>query len=254
MKIVDKIPNLRTTQENIKKELENQKKELEKHNYYKKINDEDRQIINRRNEYYKFLLHCIQLCNENISRYDLNNSVYAINFTYTFEIFNADVVKEIKEFLQLNNIGEITEENHINEEHCEYTKIEIKFACSFEDFFKAFYSEIQYMEYYETTKEEAQKKYREFFERDEQRYREYINNHQEEIIHVLSKVKDPNIPANQVYRVIKMLEDNKNRHYCIANVEYVMEDLYKLGFTIEKIAQFTGYDEKTVEKLKQNGR
>ena len=85
MEIVDKIINLRTS-------LENKKKELEMYEYYKKITDEDWQIINRRNEYYKFLLHCIQLCNENISRCDLNNSVYATNFTYTFEIFNADVV------------------------------------------------------------------------------------------------------------------------------------------------------------------
>ena len=245
MEIVDKIPDLRTTQEKYKKIVE-------KYNYYKKNNDEDRQIINQRNEYYKFLLRCILLCNEYLC--DLDTSVYTINNTYEFDIANIDVVKEIKEFLQLNNIGKVTDENHIIEEHCEYTKIEIKFACSFEDFFKAFYNEIQYMEYYETTKEEAQKKYREFWERDEQRYREYINNHQEEIIYVLSNVKDPNIPANQVYRVIKMLEDNKNRHYCIANVEYVMEDLYKLGFTIEKIAQFTDYDEKTVEKLKQKVR
>ena len=44
MEIVDKIPNLRTS-------LENKKKELEMYEYYKKITDEDWQIINRRNEY-----------------------------------------------------------------------------------------------------------------------------------------------------------------------------------------------------------
>ena len=80
MEIVDKIINLRTTQENMKKELE-------KYRYYKKINEEDEQIINRRNEYYKFLLRCIRFCNENISIYSLNTSVYTINSTYEFNIY-----------------------------------------------------------------------------------------------------------------------------------------------------------------------
>ena len=244
MEIVNKIPDLRTS-------LENKKKELEMYEYYKTINDADRQIINRRNEYYKFLLRCIQFCSNNISIYSLNTSVYTINSTYEFNISNSAVIDDIYEFLKLNNIGKVTFEYHIIEEHCEYTKIKIKFACSFENFFKAFYNEIQYMEYYETNKEEAQKKYREFFERDEQRYREYINNHQEEIIYVLSKVKDPNIPANQVYRVIKMLDEND---YSTVKLKYIVADLYKLGFTTEKIMEFTRLSREAVEKHKQNGR
>ncbi len=240
MKIVSKIPNLKSAYEN----------DYGKYVYYQKINNEDGKIISQREEYYNFLLNCINKYYKEMWKIPkLSDSVYFVN-TKDIEFINM-----IREFLKFYDIGFIDGcEERIDKFDNKYINIEIKFTCSFEDFFKAFYNEIQYMEYYEITKEEAQKKYKEFLERDEQRYREYINNHQEEIIHVLSKVKDPNIPANQVYRVIKMLEDNKNKNYCIANVEYVMADLYKLGFTIEKIAQFTGYDEKTVEKLKQNGR
>ena len=95
MEIVDKIINLRTVQEN-------HNREAEKYNYYKKINDEDWKIINRRNEYYKFLLQCVQTCYKNISESDINKNVDEINDTYDFNIFNTDVIEEIKEFLQLN--------------------------------------------------------------------------------------------------------------------------------------------------------
>lgn len=247
MEKVDKIINLRTTQENMKKELE-------KYSYYKKINDEDKQIINRRNEYYKFLLRCIQFCNNDISIYSLNTSVYTINSTYEFNILNSAVIDDIYEFLKLNNIGKVTFEYHIIEEHCEYTKIKIKFACSFEDFFKAFYNEIQYMEYYETNKEDAQKKYNEFLERDEQRYRKYIWNHQEEIIRLLPNANSNSIPANQVYRVIKMLDENNYEKYGIDKLKYIVADLYKLGFATEKIMEFTKLSEESVEKHKKLGR
>lgn len=158
MEIVDKIINLRTIQEN-------HNREAEQYNYYKKINDEDWQIINRRNEYYKFLLQCVQTCCKNISESGINKNVDEINDTYDFNIFNADVIEEIKEFLQLNNIGKIINENRIICEHCEYTNIEIKFACSFEKFFNAFYNEIQFIEYYEITALEAQKRQQEFINR-----------------------------------------------------------------------------------------
>ena len=247
MKIVNKIPNLKEAQEK-------HKKDVEKYNYYKRIADEDWQIISKRNEYYKFLLQCIQMCYDFIAKSDLNSDVNTINCIHILDIYNADVIKEIKEFLQLNNIGKIDNEHRIIDEHCECTRVKIKFTCSFEDFFKAFYNEIQYMEYYETTKEEAQKKYREFFERDEQRYNKYIWNHQEEINYLLPKANDPTIPANQVYRVIKMLEEHNYEKYGLDKLKYISEDLYKLGFATEKIMEFTGLSREAVEKHKQNGR
>ena len=247
MEIVNKIPNLKEAQEK-------HQKDVEQYNYYKRIADEDWQIISKRNEYYKFLLQCIQICYDKIINCDLKSDANTINYTYALDIYNADVVKDIKEFLQLNNIGKIDNENRVIDEHCEYTHIKIKFACSFEDFFKAFYNEIQYMEYYETTKEEAQKKYREFFERDEQRYNKYIWNHQEEINYLLPKANDPTIPANQVYRVIKMLEEHNYEKYGLDKLKYISEDLYKLGFATEKIMEFTGLSREAVEKHKQNGR
>ena len=158
MEIVSEIPNLKTAQEN-------HNREAEKYNYYRKINDEDWQIINRRNEYYKFLLQCVQTCYKNISESDINKNIDKINDKYDFNIFNADVIEEIKEFLQLNNIGKIINENFIICEHCEYTSIEIKFDCSFDEFFNAFYGEIQFIEYYEITALEAQKKQQEFINR-----------------------------------------------------------------------------------------
>ena len=247
MEIVNKIINLRTVQEN-------HKHEVEKYNYYKRINDEDRKIINQRNEYYIFLLQCIKTCYIKITECDLDYDVDKIFDVYDFKISNDDVIKKIKEFLQLNDIGKIDSENRVIGEHSDYTNINIKFDCSFEDFFKAFYNEIQYMEYYETTKEDAQKKYNEFLERDEQRYRKYIWNHQEEIIQLLPNANNNSIPANQVYRVIKMLEDHNYGKYGIDKLKYIVADLYKLGFSTEKIMEFTKLSEESVEKHKQLGR
>ncbi len=247
MEIVNKIINLRTAQEK-------HQERVKKNNYYKRKNDEDWQIINKRNEYYKFLLRCIQMYYVKISNCDSDINMNEINDKYDFNIFNVNVIEEIKEFLQLNNIGKIINENRIICEHCEYTNIEIKFDCSFDEFFKAFYNEIQYMEYYETNKEEAQKKYRKFLERDKQIYGKYIWNHQEEIIHLLPNANNNSIPANQVYRVIKMLEDNNYEKYGIDKLKYIVADLYKLGFTTEKVMEFTGLSEEYVEKHKQLGR
>ena len=247
MEIVNKIINLRNAQEN-------HKKEVKKYNYYKRINDEDRKIINQRNEYYRFLLQCVKTCYVKISECDLDYDVDKIFDVYDFDIYNDNVIKEIKKFLELTNIGKIYNENHVINEHYEFTRVNIKFDCSFEDFFKAFYNEIQYMEYYETNKEDAQKKYNEFLERDEQRYRKYIWNHQEEIIRLLPNANSNSIPANQVYRVIKMLDENNYEKYGIDKLNYIVADLYKLGFATEKIMEFTKLSEESVEKHKKLGR
>ena len=247
MVIVNKIPNLKEAQEK-------HQKDVEKYNYYKRIVDEDWQIICQRDEYYKFLLKCIQMCYDHIAKSDLKSDINTINYNHILDIYNDGVDKKIKEFLQLNNIGKIIDEEHFIDEHCEYTIINIKFDCSFEDFFKAFYNEIQFMEYYEINKEEARKKYNEFLERDEKRYRKYISSHQEEINYLLPHANDPKIPANQVYRVIKMLEDHNYGKYGIDKLKYIVADLYKLGFSTEKIMEFTKLKEESVEKHKQLGR
>ena len=245
MKIVSKIPNLKSAYEN----------DYDKYVYYQKINKEDGKIISQREEYYNFLLNCInKYYNEMWKIPKLSDSVYFVN---TKDIEFINMIREFLEFYDIGFIDSCVERiDKFDNKYFDnkYINIEIKFTCSFEKFFNALYNEIQYMEYYETTKEEAQKKYQEFFERDEQRYRKYINNHQEEINYSLPNANNNSIPANQVYRVIKMLEDNNYGKYGIDKLNYIIADLYKLGFTTEKIMEFTELSEESVEKFKQLGR
>ena len=84
MKIVSKIPNLKSAYEN----------DYGKYVYYQKINNEDGKIISQREEYYNFLLNCINKYYKEMWKIPkLYDSVYFVN-TKDIEFINM-----IREFL-----------------------------------------------------------------------------------------------------------------------------------------------------------
>ena len=251
----DKLPNLRTA-------YESKEEDINKYNKYKEINDLEGEYIYYRKGYYKFLLDLLKSINDfYLKPYDGKFSVKNISMSREYDIFDQKLVPYIESFLSSWKIGEINLIEKIMESkhrpNIGIYKYLIHLKCSFEEFFKAIYGEIQFMEYYEKSPFEASQELESIYERDIDRYGEYIHNNLGNLRNVLPNMTDKVfVPYGQLYRVMKALESQGyfKQDGIIINMADIFTILTNLGFTKEKIVAFTGCSEELVNEFVNNGK
>ena len=141
----EKLPNLRTA-------YENRQEDIEIYNYYKKIVEEEKEYKILREEYYAFLINLLKDINSSLRMtYRGGDTGEVINISRTLSTNYLGVINYIEKFLTSNNIGKIFSITQNPKDTSKYDYI-VVIKCNFEDFFKAIYGEIQFMEYYEEDK------------------------------------------------------------------------------------------------------
>ena len=150
------LPNLKTTHE---KYLQ----DVKKYNYYKEVSEIEGEYSNLRNEYYEFLLNLLLDVNSIFTMpYRGAGKVNIIDISRSYSTSDKNIISYVENFLLSNKIGKINSVTQGPKDLKYYYILEIK--CEFLEFFNAIYGEIQWMEYFDKTEEEAKKEYEEFVE------------------------------------------------------------------------------------------
>ncbi len=135
---------------NLKMSYEKFQEDVEKYNYYKEINDVEGEYKKLKKEYYYlFLLSLLKEVDAKFNKpYRGENIRGLMSISKKYSTHNPGIFDYIESFLTSYKLGKIEMTGKDPFEH--YYKIDI--ICDFEDLFKALYSEIQFMEYYEEDK------------------------------------------------------------------------------------------------------
>lgn len=235
----------------IVKNCENDNLELLKSEKY------DADYAHERNEYRRFLDELLKNWNNYYKKYkNTKETDYFSFFTYRYN----EVFQYIDNFLRSYNLGDIEKNDNITYEDGRQ-KLIIKFNCTTKELISAIYQEIQMLEYYNKTSDTIKKEYQEFLFRDKERYAKIIPYQNLSYLYnwgyIYSKIVDQ-IPANVLYRVVKLIEDNNlfiKDELNNIDIEKYIKALLNIGLTPEMIKFITNFEEeflvnKALEQVK----
>ena len=221
-----------------------------------KMEKYDTNYLIERNEYKRFLEELINHWNSYYYQFKNTKENAYFNFnTYRYD----EIYPYISNFLTSYNLGNIKEADTVNLEDGG-KKIIIEFHCTTKELVSAIYQELQMLDYYKKSVDSVKKDYQEFLDRDKDRYAKLIPYENLCFLYnsgYISKKNLDMIPANILYRVVKLIEKNNlfiTNELNNIDIENYIQALLNIGLTPEMIKFITNFEEeyRVINALEQS--
>ena len=210
-----------------------------------KMEKYDTNYLIERNEYKRFLEELIKHWNSYYYKFKNTKEKDYFNFnTYRYD----EIYPYISNFLTSYNLGNIKESDTVNFEDGG-KKIIIEFHCTTKELVSAIYQELQMLDYYKKSVDSVKKDYQEFLDRDKDRYAKLIPYENLCFLYNSGYISKKNldvIPANILYRVVKLIEENNlfiTDELNNIDIENYIQALLNIGLTPEMIKFITNFEE-----------